>query len=80
MDYIRSFFVSSGLTAGFNSPAGIIDVSVVPVRNLAKYMYLRLFSREDTNSKDDNENRDYGSENPSKITGLCPRKPRDLCR
>jgi hypothetical protein len=78
MDYIRSFFVSSGLIPGFNSPAGIIVVSVVPVCNPVKYMKLRLFSGDDADSKDDNENRYHTSKDPVPLNRVHPGK-RGIC-
>ena len=72
MDFLQSFFVSSGLTPGFNSPAGIIDGSVAPVCNPVKYMKLRLFSGDDADSKDDNENRNNTSKDPVPLNRVHP--------
>ncbi len=74
MDCLRFFFVYSGLTAGFNSPAGIIVVSVAPVCNPVKYMKLRLFSGDDADSKDDNENRYHTSKDPVPLNRVHPGK------
>jgi hypothetical protein len=72
MDFLRFFFVSSGLIPGFSSPAGIIHGSVVLVPNSAKYMKLRLFSGDDTDSKDDNKNRYHTSKNPVPLNRVHP--------
>jgi hypothetical protein len=72
MVYIQSFFVSSGLIPGSKYRAGIIDVSVVLVSNPVRFMSLRLFSGDDTDSKDDNENRYHTSKYPVPLNRVHP--------
>jgi hypothetical protein len=75
MDSLQSFSVCFGLIRGSVSQNGIITVCVARAASRAKSMPLLLLPCDDSDSEDDNEQRDDTSENPIPLYGVYPRKP-----